>query len=95
MEYIYDYNVTFRMKDNKYKITLDNVTCSSAHCGTNYRTVRPIEPSTEIPYPLKTGFDVTRNKAPEMMQSLMAELKLIVNSYVLYIKKASSTNDNW
>ncbi|MFA7057139.1 MAG: DUF4468 domain-containing protein [Candidatus Cloacimonadales bacterium] len=29
-EYTYYYNVTFRMKDNKFKLTLNNVHCKSA-----------------------------------------------------------------
>jgi hypothetical protein len=95
MEYIYGYSVTFRMKDNKYKITLDNVACTSAHGGTDYQTARPIEPSLEIPYPLKTGGNISRNKATEMMQSLKAEFQAIVDDYVIYVKKASSKSDNW
>jgi len=97
MEYIYDYNITFRMKENKYKITVDNVVCVSAHGGTSYQSVRPIEPSGEIPYPYKAG-SLSRTRATEMMQSLRAELQSILDSYEISMKStvsAGSSNDNW
>lgn len=94
MQYIYDYSVTFRMKDGKYKVTVDNVICSSVHVVSQYQATRLIEPSDKIPYPYKTG-GLSRKRVGEIMQSLKAELQAIVDGYVIYVKKASSKNNNW
>lgn len=93
MEYIFNYNVTFKMKDGKYKITIDNVHCTSAHGGTNYQELRPIEPSDQIPYPFKTGA-VSNKKAVELMQSLKQELQAILDAYIDYLKYTKS-EDTW
>jgi len=95
MKYIYNYSVTFKMKDGKYKITMDNVYCSSAIGGTDYASLRPLEPSDIIPYPFKTGGIISRNRAEQMMQSLKADLQVLVDNYLIYIKATDSTNDSW
>ena len=85
---IYDYNVTFKMKDGKYKIMLDNVYCSSAILG------ECIQPIDETPSPKKTS-SKSNKKAVSMLAFLKQNLDMIVNIYVTQVKKASSTKDNW
>ena len=88
--YIYNYNVTFKIKENKYKIIIDNVYCESAnHEGGAYDTgsapkVEPFDDDKGHPEIMVT-----------MIKSLKQELQLIVDSYESYIKKPSSSADGW
>lgn len=100
MEYVYDYMVTFKIKEGKFKIILDNVHCSSAHGGggTQYQSINPIEPSDEIPYPFRTWGAISKKRAAEIMINLKSELQAIVDSYLTDIKytvSAGSAKDNW
>jgi hypothetical protein len=95
-EFIYDYTVTFKMKDGKYKVILENVYCSSAYEESRWQ-VKKIEPSDEIPYPLETGW-ISVKKAGMLMESLKAELQAIVDSFAKSMKSTvspRSSNDNW
>lgn len=96
-EYIFEYTLTFKMKDGKYKIILDNVYCKSAYAGSDHRSIRQLEPSNEIPYPNKTG-ELSNKKAVEIMTLLNHELQSIVDAYVAYLKNnksSGSAKDNW
>lgn len=86
--YTYDYNVTFKMKDGKYKLMIDNVHCSSAIRG------ECIEPIDGTPYSNKTS-GISNKKAVSMLADLKFRLQIIVDVYVTQVKKASSKKDNW
>ncbi|MEI6141786.1 MAG: DUF4468 domain-containing protein [Mariniphaga sp.] len=86
--YTFDYNVTFKMKDGKYKIMIDNVQCSSAIRG------ECIEPIDGNPYPKKLR-GISNKRAVSMLADLKWNLQMIVHVYEVEVKKASSTNNNW
>ena len=93
MSYTYNYTLTFKMKDNKYKITLDEVNCSDAYTRSGY--IVQIQPFDGEIAP-KTTPGINKKKAIEMMVSLKRELQYIVDSYETYIKKPSPLDkDGW
>ena len=97
--YVYNYNVTFKMKDNKYKIIIDNVSCESAYGSPSNVAHSKIEPFDEDNCPeLKTTpneFALPKKKAITMMTSLKNELQTIIDNYDKYIKTSSNSSDGW
>ncbi len=89
--YVYNYTVSFLMKDNRFKIILNDVHCSSVTFMTNPSMNLPkVEPfEGECP---KTG-GVNKSKVVDMMVDLKIKLQNIVDSYSDAIK-ATSVN-NW
>jgi|WetSurMetagenome_2_1015567.scaffolds.fasta_scaffold540464_1 hypothetical protein len=77
------------MKDGKYKIMIDNVHCSSVIMGGEC-----IEPIDGTPYPKKIS-GISNKKVVSMLAELKHQLQMNVDLYVIQIKKASSTKDNW
>ncbi len=95
--YIYKYNITFRMKDNKYKMTIENVSCEDAHMATGAK-ITCIEPFDGENCPATGTFSapgIPRKKAIIMMADFKLDLKNILDNYGRYIKKDSKTDDNW
>ena len=97
--YVYSYSVTFKMKDNKYRMILDNVFCESAYpVGPAQYDILKIEPFNGQYIKGKTGFSAStlpEKKAVVMMANLQAELQSLVDSFKEYIKTQSSDNDDW
>ncbi|MHB8158246.1 MAG: DUF4468 domain-containing protein [Desulfocucumaceae bacterium] len=97
--YVYSYTVTFRMKDNKFKIIIDNVFCESAvPVGQAKYDILKIEPFDGEYVKGKTGMmtaTLPEKKAVPMMATLRAELQSIVDNYIKYINETSSTEDDW
>lgn len=90
----FTYTVKFLMKDNKYRIVIEDVYCQSARCA-QYEW--PHMPVAET-YPSEKGLRTTgvnEEKYLEIMKSLKQDLQGIVDNYEKYIKKASSTNGEW
>ena len=88
--YTYNYSVKFLFKENKYKISIENVKCESAIVAGNvWPLVEPTEITTE-----RVG-GVPSKKLAEMMDSLKAELTSIVSSYEKNIKTQSQKNTDW
>jgi hypothetical protein len=94
--YVYNYSVTFKMKDNKYKIIIDNVYCENAvPVGAARYSILKIEPFDGLYVKGKTGMmeqTLPEKKAVKMMEDLKNELQTIVNDYEKQIKIKSSTN---
>lgn len=93
-EYNFRYNVTFRIKDNKFKISLNNVYCESAFRGnTQIKKINPFEgencPETNPGW----GGGLPKKKMVLLMVSLKNDLQLIIDSYVKYIKSLSKNAD--
>jgi hypothetical protein len=97
--YVYNYNVTFKMKDNKYKIILDNVYCESAYASPTYSVHQKIEPFDGDNCPelitTLTEFALPKKKAIALMTSLKNELQIVVDNYDKYIKTTSKNDDGW
>ncbi len=92
VEYSYDYNVTFRIKNNKVKMEIDNVYCDGGfdvNRGTPMQKIEPFEGnhSPEIA--------VSEKKAEELMADLKRDLQFIVDSYDRHIKDPNYINSNW
>jgi hypothetical protein len=97
--YVYNYSVTFKMKDNKYKIILDNVYCESVYPGGDAKyDILKIEPFDGEYVKGKTGLNtctLPEKKAVEMMTTLKAELQTIIEDYEKFIKTSDSSNGDW
>lgn len=95
-EYNFRYNVTFRMKDNKFKINIDNVYCESAHRG--YEQIKKVDPFEGDNCPeMNSGWGegLPKKKMILLMVSLKNELQSIIDNYSQYIKSPSKNNDDW
>lgn len=97
--YVYNYTVTFRMKEGRYKITIDDVYCKDAYPDASAEyTILKIEPFEGKYKKGKGGFASTtipEKKAVPMMQNLKAELNSIITSYAKYLNEESISEDNW
>jgi hypothetical protein len=97
--YYYNYSVTFKMKDNKYKIIIDNVYCDSAiPVGYAKYNILKIEPFDGEYVKGETGMltqTLPEKKANSMMLNLKSELQIIFDDYLKYIKTTSSNNNDW
>lgn len=88
--YKYTYTVKFLMKEGKYKLVIDNVSCISASCeGNVWPLIEPTENTTKMVGGMPAA------KLTEMMASLKKELQGIVDRYGKYIKTPSATKENW
>ncbi|MCW3082952.1 MAG: hypothetical protein JWP12_318 [Bacteroidetes bacterium] len=95
--YNYSYNVTFRFKDGKYKMNIDNVYCAKSTDLIGGRVydgyaLQPFEPGNE---PDASGWDIVcpPKKWPIIMNKLKTNLETTVYDYSNYLKSAKSSND--
>ena len=95
--YYYNYTVTFLMKDNKFKLILDNVNCSSTVAPSNAKyTIPCIPPFEGESYPdVPNWANLSKKKQRELMFNLKHELQLIVDNYTKYIKTPSVITKEW
>lgn len=98
--YVYDYTIIFMMKDGKYKIIIDNVSCTKAYFKANptYK-IALIQPFDGIDNCPETGtwknLGVSKETAVRMIGEIKLELQNIVDDYLKTIKMASTTNSGW
>jgi len=97
--YTYHYTVTFQMKDNKYRIIIDNVYCESAkpvgQAKYTIQKIQPFEGKYIKPKGDVWGTELPEDKAMGMMRKFKAELQSIVNDYEKYIKSPTTGNGDW
>jgi hypothetical protein len=96
--YLYRYTITFRVKDNKYKITIDNVYCDKAYVPNGVFSVQKIQPfegSYTGKGTMRLGNTLPARKADPMMANLKKEMQDIIDSYVIYIQEVSDTVNEW
>lgn len=98
--YTYSYMITFKMKDNKFKIVLDNVGCSDAYCtASNSSYIQKIQPFTDPKNCPQTG--TFENPGPparkviEMMDGLNNDLYTIVIDFMKFMKAQKTKKDDW
>ena len=94
--YIYSYTITFRIRDNKFKVNIDKVNCESARLATG-RTVTLIQPFEGDNCPETGTFKnpgLPCKNAIIMMNDLKNELTGILKSYSDYLEK-ESIKDDW
>ena len=100
LEYTYRYNVSFKMKDGKYKITIDNVYCESMidviHNKLNVcALIQPFDGGLDNAPAM--GFSgIPKKKSVEVVDALRSELQSIIDSYEKYIKNPANTaSSDW
>ncbi len=97
--YVYNYSITFQMKDNKFRLILDNVSCESATFRNGAYQIYKIQPfdvdNGTVPNTWGETGSLPTKKAIEMISSLRQDLQSIVDSYVSYIKKPSGVSSDW
>jgi hypothetical protein len=92
-KWTYSYVVKFFMKEGRYKIVIDNVTCVSAVCGAyNWPLIEACD-SCEFPGYTKTSLN--KERYTELLSSLKDELQRIVDKYEKSIKTPSQSNSDW
>ena len=95
--YVYRYTVRFRMRENRYKVTLDNVVCDKAYpVGLAKYDIREIEPFDGNYIKGKSSLSMStlpEKKAIILMTSLKAELQSIIDSYVEHLNTESKSDD--
>jgi hypothetical protein len=98
-EYIYNYNITFKMKDGKYKISIDNVTNTmSILVGYSNISIPYIQPfdAENCPDNLNKIAGPGKESLSSMMESLKQDLQSIIDSYEKYIKNPANTaSSDW
>lgn len=82
----YSYNVKFYIKEQKYRILIDNFVFDSA--DTPNRKAQVAEK-----YPGGWNCSLSKNQWTDLMISLKEDMQGIVNSYTKFIKGASPNND--
>jgi len=95
-EFRYSYDVTFKMKDGRYKISIDNVYCTDSYSpSTSIPKIEPFEgEATNLPKFF--NYKPYKKKSEEMMMFIKSELQSIIDSYSKYINKTSlNSNDGW
>ena len=78
-KYVYSYTFKFLMKDNQYKIVVEDVSCDRASC-LNYRWPS-IEISDSPIYPGYVKCSLKEEKYMALIESVKTRLNLIVKSY--------------
>ena len=96
-KYVYNYTITFKMKDNKYKIILDNVNCEEAIFSGrgSIAEINPFEGDNCPPTGTLSHPGLPRGKAISMMANLKFDLQSIIDRYMEYIKKPSKGDEGW
>ncbi len=84
----FSYTVSFFMKENKYRILINNVSCTAARCQQNEWP--HIICSDTYPGWWETSLNEERYK--QLMLALKTELQIIVDSYDKYIKSPSKSD---
>lgn len=95
--YVYTYNVTFKMKDGKCKIIIDNIFCDKAYFVTSMKEIVRIpvflgENCPDISGDLFIG-TISRKKAIEMMEILRIQLSDVTNDYMKFVKSEPEKTD--
>ena len=89
--YIYEYMTKFRVKDNKFRVEIYDVKCTSAEqmgLGKSYKIplIQYFEGEKPLGKTKSAGKGVSTTKAFEMMEELRNEFKTIVELYLKQMK---------
>lgn len=95
LEFWYRYNVKFLMKDNKYKIVVENITFDRGPSNMWAGFAKNLEPQTEEKFPGLGKSGMSEKKWNELMTSLKTEMKNIIDSYVKVMSKSMKNDSNW
>lgn len=89
--YTYEYMTKFRVKDNKFRVEIYDVQCTSAEqvgLGKNYKVplIQYFEGEKPLGKTKSAGKGVSATKAVEIMEELRNEFKTIIELYLKQIK---------
>lgn len=90
--FVYNYTATFRFKDGKFRINIDDVYNDKAFAEKGTFKVEKVEPF-DIDVQPKGGGNIPKKKKIEIMNALRSILQYTVNSYVASMKSESVTDD--
>ena len=96
--YDYSYIVTFRMKDGKYKFTIDNVYCEKAYMTTSSYYIPKVEPFDGDNCPETGTFKKPGPPAKRlipMMASVKMDLQSIYDVFQVAIREPSLKDGDW
>ena len=97
--YNYGYMITFRMKDKKFKVTIEDVQCESTSLSNKNCAPKCIEPFEGDNCPSTGSFTCagpSKSKATKMMESIKQDLDGIIDSYYNFLQNANKANtDDW
>ncbi len=89
--WIYSYSVTIRIKDNKYKISVEDVICEKAYASTYaWPLIQITEPSV---YPGYVKTSLNEERYNELTNAVKNEIKGIVSTYSESINKKIESSD--
>lgn len=91
LKYVFPYTVKLYMKNNKYRIVIDNVYCESAYCDDTKWPLLPI--TFEYPGYFKTS--LVKDRYVQIMTELQSRIAEIVNSYKDSIRNYKSSSEDW
>lgn len=90
----FTYTVKFYMKENKYRIVIDNIHCESAQCGVYQWPLMPVADN----YPESKGMNITgvnKKRYETLMTNLKQELQKMVDNYITYMENTNNTGSDW
>lgn len=94
LKWIYSYSIKFFMRDGKYKMIIENVTCTSAYWGaTPYSGC--IVPCDDCPIPKFGETGLNKTQYSKVIETLRNDLQSIVDRYATYIQKPSVLGSDW
>ena len=87
--FTFSYTVRFFMKENKFKIQIDNVSMTSHTCGVHtWPTIQPVDN-------FEGNQNLSAKRGNEIFGQLKKDLQSIIDNYIDYIKKPVASNSNW
>jgi len=96
--YNFEYDVKFYVKDNKYRIVIDNVFCNSAQMTGGHNTVEVPRPDVADTYPEKKGRKLTgmnKKNYEDMIYRLKSEIQITADSYLKYMSSDVEIDTDW
>lgn len=95
--YVYQYSVTFKMKDGRFRISITDVYCEKAYME-GKGDVTKIDPFEKEECPetgTLTSPGLPKKKAIIMMEEVKADLQQIVDNYKVKIHSPAETGGEW
>ncbi len=94
VKWVYSYTVKFLMKERKYKIILDNVSCKSAFWGEKPYS-GCIDACDTCEFPGLWAAGINKAQYNKLLDTLKGDIQRIIDNYDVYMKKPSIVNSNW
>lgn len=96
--YNFEFNVKYYVKDNKHRIVVDNVFCTSATMSTTSSHMDVPRPPVSDNYPEEKGKKITgltKKMYTNLMDKLKANIQETVDSYLKFMSSDTSIDTDW